>query len=214
MDFSNRDIAQPVPATGSQHSGVPSPQVRKGSTNKDNGQWGRVGVVAAVVSVVILLLALVVLACVAKPTSDDESKYVYTNKLQAVFLDTGQVYFGNLKVLNDNYFVLTNIFYLQTSSSSGSSTSSSNTSSSVSLVKLGCELHQPYDQMVINRAEVTFWENLQSTGQVAKAVANWEAQNPQGQKCSDQSSSASTNSVDNTQSANTSNPAPTTNSSH
>jgi hypothetical protein len=81
--------------------------------------------------------------------------------------------------------VLTNIFYLQTSSSSTTTTASANTS--VSLVKLGCELHAPYDQMVINTTQVTFWENLQSSGQVAKAVATFEKANPDGQKCSDQS---------------------------
>jgi hypothetical protein len=42
--------------------------------------------------------------------------------------------------------------------------------------------------MVINRTQVTFWENLQSTGQVAKAVATFQKTNPGGQKCSDQSS--------------------------
>ncbi len=36
-----------------------------------------------------------------------------TNKLQAVFLNTGQVYFGHIKSLNDKYFVVTNIYYLQ-----------------------------------------------------------------------------------------------------
>jgi hypothetical protein len=73
-------------------------------------------------------------------------------------------------------------------------------------VKLGCELHEPLDQMVINRDQITFWENLGDNGQVAKAVSTFEKQNPNGQKCADQSSSASTNSGNTTQNA------PTTNS--
>ncbi|MGH7233984.1 MAG: hypothetical protein ACREF7_00865, partial [Candidatus Saccharimonadales bacterium] len=66
-------------------------------------------------------------------------------------------------------------------------------------VKLGCELHAPYDQMVINMSQVTFWENLQSTGQVAKAVAQYDKTYPHGQTCTDQSNSSTstTNSVQN-----------------
>ena len=67
-----------------------------------------------------------------------------------------------------------------------------NANTSVSLVKLGCELHSPFDQMVINRSQVTFWENLQDSGQVAKAVKSFQDKNPSGQKCSDTASNAST----------------------
>jgi hypothetical protein len=59
-------------------------------------------------------------------------------------------------------------------------------------VKLGCELHAPFDQMVINRDQVTFWENLQDDGQVAKAVATFKKENPNGQKCADTSNSTGT----------------------
>ena len=147
--------------------------------------------------VVVLLIVAVILA-IAFSAPKSQSGYVLPNKLQAVFLNTGQVYFGNIKEINPQFIVLNNIYYLQTnSSSSSSSTSSSN--NNVSLVKLGCELHAPYDQMVINMTEVTFWENLQSTGQVAKAVAQYQKEYPHGQTCSDQSSSSgsTTNTVQN-----------------
>lgn len=146
----------------------------------------------ALLAVVVLLVALIITVSTGPKTEDS---YVDGTKLQAVFLNTGQVYFGNIKTLNDKYFVLTNIYYLQTNNSnSSSSTSTTNSSNNVTLVKLGCELHEPYDQMVINRQSVTFWENLQSGGQVAKAVDKFQQQNPSGQKCSDQSSSSSSTS--------------------
>lgn len=139
--------------------------------------------------VIILVIALLVTVVFSKPKSQDS--YVYTNKLQAVFLNTGQVYFGNITRINQQYLVLTNIFYLQTSGGTASgSSSSSTTPTKVSLVKLGCELHAPYDQMVINMNQVTFWENLQSDGQVAKAVAQYDHTYPHGQVCADQSTSS------------------------
>ena len=153
------------------------------------GNWTNGIVVALVAAVVILLIGAICVVSFGSPPN--ESKYVDNAKLQAVFLNTGQVYFGHIKTLNSRYFVLSNIYYLQTSNASGSSSSSSTANSNVTLVKLGCELHEPFDQMVINRDQVTFWENLQSGGQVAKAVSTFQKDNPNGQKCSDQSSSSS-----------------------
>lgn len=191
MDFSRS--AQPAAAPAA---------VGHKKSGGDKGPLGRVAVVAAAALVALLLIALAVVSM--GNNADSESKFVNADKLQAVFLNTGQVYFGKITDLNSKYFVVTNIYYLQTSSTGTTGTSNANTS--VSLVKLGCELHEPYDKMVINRSQVTFWENLQSDGQVAKAVATFQKSNPNGQKCSDQGSSASgstTNSVQNAGTANT-----------
>lgn len=205
MDFSNRNAqSNPAPAPAV-HSAANGSTGRKKS---DKGRAWRIAYMLLLAAVVILIVAVTILIA-SGPKSEDS--YVDTSKLQAVFLNTGQVYFGNIKSLNKNYFVLTNIYYLQTANN-GSSTTSSSSNTNVTLVKLGCELHQPYDQMVINRASVTFWENLNSGGQVATAVATFQKDNPQGQKCSDQSSSSSstTNAV---QSAGSSTTPSTTNSS-
>ncbi|MDB5168855.1 MAG: hypothetical protein JWO41_211 [Candidatus Saccharibacteria bacterium] len=194
MDFSRS--AQPqaaAPAAAVGHS------KKSGS---DKSPLARAAVVAAAALVGLLLIALAVVSFGGD--TDKESKFVNSDKLQAVFLNTGQVYFGKITELNSKYFVVTNIYYLQTSTSGSTTT---NSSTSVSLVKLGCELHEPYDKMVINRSQVTFWENLQDNGQVAKAVSTFQKQNPNGQKCSDQGASASgstTNSVQNAGTANTS----------
>jgi hypothetical protein len=111
-----------------------------------------------------------------------ESSYVDSSKLQAVFLTNDQVYFGHITALNSRFVALSNIYYLQTQNSG--TTTTTTTANNVSLVKLGCELHKPYDRMVINRSEVEFWENLQADGQVANAVKQFQQNNPNGQKCS------------------------------
>ena len=197
MDFSNRNTQPPAAAPSAAQTALAGSPNNNRRHKLDKGKWNRVGFTALVAAVVILIVAVIVLISVG---SKSEDKYVDTTKLQAVFLNTGQVYFGNVKTLNSRYFVLTNIYYLQTANS-GSNSSASSANSKVTLVKLGCELHEPYDQMVINSTQVTFWENLQDNGQVAKAVATFEKQNPNGQKCADQSSSASSNSANNAQSA-------------
>lgn len=191
MDLTNRNAQSPAGAPGGQ-TGVSSKR------NKLQGKWSRVGVAAAAFVVAVLLFAMIVASVFGGTKA--ESKFVDTSKLQAVFLNTGQVYFGNLKSLNNKYAVLTNIYYLQTSA-----TGANNQNANVTLVKLGCELHEPFDQMIINRDQVTFWENLQDNGQVAKAVATFKEQNPNGQKCADQSTSSSNDSANNAQNATTNN---------
>jgi hypothetical protein len=192
MDFTNRS-PQTVPSPGP-HPQVAGPASKQFGKKHRKYNWNHIGVIASLFCVVVLLVGIILLIYSNNNnTKDTESSYIYSNRLQAVFLNTGQVYFGNISVLNNNFVVLAHIFYLQTSSNSSSTTSSSS-NNNVSLVKLGCELHMPYDQMVINRTQVTFWENLQPGGQVAKAVSTWDNEHPNGQQCSDQSSSSSTNS--------------------
>jgi hypothetical protein len=76
---------------------------------------------------------------------------------------------------------MTNIYYLTQNSSSSSSSSSNN----YSLVKLGCQqIHDPLDAMVINRSQVTFWENLNANGKVVSSIKQFQQQNPNGPNCS------------------------------
>ncbi len=182
---------------------MPSPHdqfaVPKPPDKGDGGQTkdfltlsSRIGTNALLVIVALLIAALSFLIYSAKPVS--QAKYVDTGKLQAVFLNTGQVYFGNITSLNKDFYVLGNVYYLQSNASANTKVANQN----LALIKLGCELHKPYDRMVINSNEVTFWENLQGDGQVAKAVAQFKQQNPNGQKCSD-APAAATSSTSNLQ---------------
>lgn len=191
MDFTGRGSqpAQPA-ATGAQYSGSTSNagngKKSKGNRGRSWAQWG-----AGVLGLLLLILVVAVIFVVAFGNKK-ESSYIDNSKMQAVFLQTGQVYFGHVKSLQSTYLELENIYYLQTSNTDNANAANSN--ANVSLVKLGCELHAPYDRMVINRDQVTFWENLQDNGQVAKAVATFLKDNPNGQKCADQSSAPNSNS--------------------
>lgn len=186
MDF-NRNTQQPG-VSPSAHTATAG-SARKNDKSSDNNKWGKIGLVALVVGAAVLLLGLAGAAAAGGGNKSSEEKFVDKSRLQAVFLSTGQVYFGNIKDLTSEYFVVDNIYYLQTSNTG----TEANANTSVSLVKLGCELHSPKDQMLINRSQVTFWENLNETGQVAQAVKKFQTENPDGQKCSDTATNASTN---------------------
>ena len=87
-------------------------------------------------------------------------------------------YFGHVSKLNDKYLVLKDVYYLTTDQAS--------TTGQVNpqLTKLGCQqLHSPYDQMIVNRSQVAFWENLQDNGKVVTAIKQFVQQNPNGPNC-------------------------------
>jgi FlaG/FlaF family flagellin (archaellin) len=185
MDFSTRNNQQSpaAPRPGTNFTGGDAPARKEGRSGKRlvNSKWTKWGGLLLLVAVAVLLLA-VIWILINGGSTKAESSYVDSSKLQAVFLSNDQVYFGHISELNGKFVALNNIYYLQTQNSGTTTTTTS--SNNVSLVKLGCELHKPYDRMIINRSEVEFWENLQSDGQVANAVKQYQQNNPNGQKCS------------------------------
>ena len=187
MDFSSRvgQARQQQPAT---HAGGPAVASQSGSVTHSSRKkmiggprWFRVTLVALMACIAVLAIAIAFSFYV---NGSGESQYVSTNEYQAIFLNNGQVYFGKIKTLNDHYVNLTNIFYLSSQSAQPAASSKSAGGNKFSLVKLGCELHGPQDQMLINNGQVTFWENLRSNGQVVQAISKWYQQNPNGLNCS------------------------------
>jgi len=189
MDFlqrgnhQNQTINSGAPAT-SEH-----PSASSGRGKKRESNWLRYITGLLLLSVTVLIVALLISIVVGAPKS--QSKYVKSDQLQAVFLNNGQVYFGNISTLNAKYIRLTNIYYLRVNQTVQPNQTNSNNSNDVSLVKLGCELHGPQDEMLINADQVTFWENLKGDGQVAKAVSDYVKANPNGQNCATSTSSSS-----------------------
>jgi hypothetical protein len=168
------------PEQSNEHKSRGEKAFRGGSLVPGSNKWFRWGGSAAVIIVALLIgAALALLLSFRPPTEGD---LVDSNKLQAVFLTNDQVYFGKITEVNSKYVVLTKIYYLQTSST-GTDSKAKTTGNNISLVKLGCELHKPQDRMVISQDQVSFWENLQADGQVAKAVKSYQDANPNGQTC-------------------------------
>ena len=106
----------------------------------------------------------------------DKSKY------QAVFFTNGQVYFGKLSKVNNEYYKLTDIYYIQeaqkaaTKSDNPQQTQEAQQGTSPQLVKLGNEIHGPEDSMIINRDQVLFFENLKKDGKVTDVIHQDKAQ--------------------------------------
>lgn len=201
MEWNNRggQNGQPTAQQPIAHAApvAANPAARKTKKFNEPG-WLRGLFVALLFSSVILAVAAIAYGAVG--TGKSEASYVDDKQMQAVFLNGGQVYFGHIKSLNNEYLRMDGIYYLrvnqQVQPNQAAATESQN-ANDISLVKLGCELHGPQDQMVINREQVIFWENLKQGGQVAKAVEEYVKQNPGEQKCDQASGQSTTPTTDN-----------------
>jgi hypothetical protein len=183
MDF--RQTVQPNPRPNGAGTPPVLPAHEEEKESKGNlhtsislSRWTRIFTVVILLGITVLLAAIAV--GIRHSPSDNEGTYIDTSKYQAVFLNNSQVYFGKVKNLNDQYVRMTNVYYL----TQATGTSTSGTSSNYSLVKLGCQqIHDPTDAMVINRSEVSFWENLENKGKVVTSINKFKQQNPNGPDC-------------------------------
>lgn len=200
MDYTNRSQHQ-APPPPPHH--IPMPHHAAPPPRKSRMNWVTKELRYSVFVVIVgcaLILSILSFWLAVGPTHR-EFDLINKKGYQAVFLNGGfsaaagtaqpTAYFGHITKLNDKYFVLRDIYYITTTGTTQPTTSS--------LVKLGCEqLHAPYDQMVINRDQVAYWENLQDSGKVVQAIDQYKKQNPNGPKCDTS-----------TDSSNSSTPAPT-----
>jgi hypothetical protein len=114
-----------------------------------------------------------------KAAAETNEEKVNKDGFQAVFLESGQVYFGRITKISDTQITLENIYYLRTNQNvTPQNVNDLSSSSDISLVKLGEELHGPEDVMYIERKETSFWENLKDDSQVVKAIIEYERTNP------------------------------------
>lgn len=134
-----------------------------------------------------LLVALVVLALIVSgwmvwSSNRGFGSTIDPNKYQAVFFNNGQVYFGKLKMTSSDSMVLSKVYYLkspagETGTNNPQGSSDNSEDGNVQLIKLGNEIHGPEDAMEISRDQVLFFENLKNSGQVAKLMKEYKANN-------------------------------------
>jgi len=101
----------------------------------------------------------------------------FETEWQAVFLTNGQVYFGQVEKVNNEFVFLENIYYLQVVSLENTIGQPPDVQTQpeqrLTLIKLGNEIHGPTDEMMINRAQVVIIENLKDDSRVVQAIADY-----------------------------------------
>ena len=127
---------------------------------------------------IVLVLSAITFGCLMFTRMQTAAINIDESEYQAIFLTNGQVYFGKLHDFSNENYKLNDIFYLQTKTATTDSSNPQKTTSSdaadVQLIKLGSEIHGPEDQMIINKEQVLFFENIKNDGKVAKSIQEYK----------------------------------------
>jgi len=163
---------QPRPSGLEQQTAQPQQQPRQVSQPvKQHRSRKPLWIIAAV-----LLLAVVAgLAFWLMSKESSVSAQINQDKYQAVFFTNGQVYFGKLSPIGDDYFKLKDVYYLQADSekSKNPQETTKQDAGDVQLIKLGSEIHGPEDEMTISENQMLFFENIKDDGDVGKSISEY-----------------------------------------
>ena len=125
--------------------------------------------VMLLVLIALILLVLVVRtqlfrAGISTLFAPGAAEVIDHNAYQAVFLTNGSTYFGKLDPQGDQWFVMTDVFYLSVSDQNGTQ-----------LIKRGSEPQGPREPMIIPRDQILFIENLRDDGDIVTAIKKFKS---------------------------------------
>jgi len=126
--------------------------------------------VMLLVLIVLILLVLVVRtqlfkAGIASLFAPGAAEVIDRNAYQAVFLTNGSTYFGKLQPQGEEWFLLTDVFYL----------SVGDQSDTPRLIKRGSEAQGPNEPMIIPQDQVLFIENLKDNSEIVSLIKRFKA---------------------------------------
>jgi hypothetical protein len=116
-------------------------------------------VLIALILVVLVVRTQLFRAGISTLFAPGAADVIDRNAYQSVFLVNGSSYFGKLEAQGDNWFVLSDVFYLSISEQTGTQ-----------LIKRGSEAWGPKDPMIIPRAEILVIENMRDDSDVVAAI--------------------------------------------
>lgn len=125
--------------------------------------------VMLLVLIVLIVLVLIVRtqlfrAGVASLFAPSAAEVIDHSAYQAVFLTSGDIFFGKLQPQGDEWFLLSDVFYL----SAGDQTAPQ-------LIKRGSEAQGPKEPMIISREQVRFIENLRDDSDIVTLIKKFKS---------------------------------------
>ena len=141
---------------------------------RDNAIVIPIGALRRIFVMLLVLILLIVFILIARTQlfrvgfttlfAPGAAQVIDSGAYQAVFLTNGSTYFGKLQQQGDEWFVLTEVFYLSVSEQSGTQ-----------LIKRGSEPQGPREPMIIPLDQILFIENLREDGDVVTAIKQFKS---------------------------------------
>jgi hypothetical protein len=149
-------------------------KAREGSSMRDSAIVIPVSALRRIFVMLLVLIALILLVLVVRTQlfragistlfAPGAAEVIDRNAYQAVFLTNGSTYFGKLEPQGDQWFVMTDVFYLSVSDQNGTQ-----------LIKRGSESQGPREPMIIPRDQILFIENLRDDGDIVTAIKKFKS---------------------------------------
>lgn len=150
---------------------MPSRQPKKTASPSNTGQ--RFTFDLMMVPYGIIVSALVLFGCILLLQQRQVKHTMPEDRYQAVFMANGQVYFGHLHTLSRSYLRLTDVYYLQQQDLTPSDDGGGAAEPQFSVIRLGEEIHQPEQQLILNKDQILYWQNLQQNSRIIEAILQY-----------------------------------------
>jgi len=126
--------------------------------------------VMLLVLIVLIVLVLIVRtqlfrAGVASLFAPSAAEVIDRSAYQAVFLTNGSTYFGKLEPQGDQWFLLSDVFYLSVGSDE----------TSPQLIKRGSEAQGPKEPMIVAGDQILFIENLRDDSDIVTLIRKFKS---------------------------------------
>lgn len=128
-----------------------------------------------------ILLPLILLAAlvywVYQGTNQSPKSFGFSKSaFHAVFMSNGQVYFGKISRMNDQFTTIDEVYYLRKYEAplqpiaANEAASDDKNNPDLQIVKLGGEVHGPQNRMTINRQHILFIEELKADSRIVETI--------------------------------------------
>lgn len=121
-------------------------------------------VVIALILVVLVVRTQLLRAGISTLFAPSAAEVIDRNAYQAVFLTNGSTYFGRLQPQGDDWFLLSDVFYLSAADQTGTQ-----------LIKRGNEPQGPKEPMIIPKDQVLFIENLRDDSDIVTVIKKFKS---------------------------------------
>ena len=95
------------------------------------------------------------------------AQMIDTSKYQAVYLNSGQMYFGKLQNASGDFLVIKSPYIAQDVAASDDKTDDK---TQTTLLKVTTQVYGPEDSIAIKSSQVAFWQNLRDDSKVTQAI--------------------------------------------
>lgn len=133
---------------------------KKDSNTSNHTTLSRRFIIISVATILAIILVFVCMFMWQNGTFRNISQAIkYKGSYQAVFLANGQLYFGKISEITNNYLILKTPHYLQ-----------QDEEKDLTLVSIKDEFHKPKDYLLIEKSSVIYIEELRAASEIADAI--------------------------------------------